>query len=490
MSAVARPATDLTLVGIGASAGGLDALLALFAQLPRTGRLGYVVAQHMASGDHTDLVLRLLQRASLLPVERAQDGQALGADRVYLVPAGHDAWVDGRHLRLEAPDPRHTSTPSVNRLLISLAAACGASAVGLLLSGAGHDGAAGCQAIRAAGGLTLAQDPAEALFDGMPRAAIDRGAIDQVLGVAQMAALLRGRFPACVPPAGAMEPARPPTLAESQAQEALHEVLRQVQAATGVDFSRYKEETLLRRLEQRKAELGLASIAAYRQWLRDHPQELQTLQNLFLVSVSSFFRDAEAFAALALALGPTLAGQPPGQAVRIWVPACAGGEEAYTLAILVHEWLQGQREPRPVAILATDLNPEALAVARRGIYRAGALQEVSPARRARYFIPHGADFAIHPDLQAWVQFEQGDVLTQPAPSGLDLVSCRNLLIYMRLDLQERLLQVFRDSLRPQGLLFMGLSESLGPAGSAWFRVLDYFHRVYVRKPDPARPYAP
>jgi len=478
------------IVGVGASAGGLEAMLTLFAHTRPTGRIAYVVAQHMAKDGHDALVTRLIGRESALPVVLAEEGARLRADTVYVIPSGSDGEVQGEVLRLRAPQVGHVSTPSVNVLFVSIAAS-GGKAIGIVLSGTGADGVVGCRAIKAGGGMTFAQDPTQAKFDGMPQAAIDAKAIDSVLPVERIGTTLAALFPGGVPAAdrvprhdaqpGALDPAAilgaDATPIPMAARGELEGLLRQVQQATGIDFSSYKEDTLLRRLEKRKASLGVASAAAYQELIRRQPEELKALQHLFLVSVSSFFRDRASFDVLKMSLAKLVAGKPADEPVRVWVPGCASGEEPVTLAILLRE-LSGAR---PIEIIGTDLNPEALAMCREGLYRQTAFKEMDAAVRDRYFTPKGHHYQVNPDLLFCIRYEQRDVLGGAPAQGLDLVSCRNLLIYMKSHLQDKLIKSFHQALRPQGLLFIGQSESLSFVGNSLFVHIDHYHRLFRRR---------
>ncbi len=483
----------MTLVaGIGASAGGLEAMLPMFASMQATGRIRYVVAQHMAKDGHDALVVRLIQRASALPVVLATDGVQMRTDTVYVIPSGKDGQVQHDVLHLGDPAPENISTPSVNVLLQSIAKNCRSGGIGIVLSGTGSDGATGCRAIKAAGGITFAQDPQEAKFDGMPQAAIDARAVDQVMPAEQIAAVLGSLFPGKPNPGwspviadAAAAPIWPhPHRSDAPVQDPEHQelqgLLRQVHEATGIDFSSYKEDTLLRRLEKRKVVQGATSPQAYQAFIRRNPSELHALQQLFLVSVSSFFRDRASFAALQVLLKDLLKRKPAGEPVQVWVPGCASGEEAYTLAILLREMLNDDRLQRGISITATDLNPQALETARAGRYLASAFKEMDSALQARYFSSKGVDFEVSTDLRSLVHFEQRDVLSGPPDLALDLVSCRNLLIYMKSPLQDRLIKGFHQALRPGALLFIGPSESLSPIGNTMFSPIDHYHRLFRR----------
>jgi len=480
----------LHVVGIGASAGGLEAMLPMFAQIRPNGRLAYVVAQHMAKDGHDELVVRLMNRESTLPVVLGRQGDSLQADTVYVIPSGKDGTVKGGTLTLQEPAPAHLSTPSVNTLFASIAESSRANGIGIVLSGTGSDGVAGCRALKAQGGLTVAQDPAEAKFNGMPSAAIEARLVDRVLSVEAIAGLIAERFPGTtVPPPArtAVLPAPTPgsgIALSSAEQRELEQLLKLVHQATGIDFSSYKEDTLLRRIDKRKSTLGIASTGEYLAVARKQPEELKTLQHLFLVSVSSFYRDRDSFRELERALAGLLADKPAGEPVCIWVAGCASGEEPYTLAMMLSELLGGLKQQHPVRIVGTDLNPEALELARAGNYRLTACKEMEDRVRERYLIPHGQHVEVSPALREMVEFEQRDVLTG-APAALagrlDLVSCRNLLIYLKSHLQDQLITSFHRALAPQGLLFIGQSESLGLVGNSLFASIDHYHRLFRRR---------
>lgn len=478
----AQPAL-LDIAGVGASAGGLEAMLPMFAKMQRTGRLAYVVAQHMAKDGHDELVVRLMNRESALPVVLADEEETtLAADTIYVIPSGRDGVIRRGRLALQPPAPTHISTPSVNVLFHSIAEESRSGGIGIVLSGTGYDGTAGCRAIKAKGGLTIAQLPAEAKFDGMPSAAIDAKAIDEILPVAAIGERLASRYPSVLsrsgkPLAGAVSPA--PTFTEpvSQPPGELGQLLKLIHQATGMDFSSYKEDTLLRRLDKRLSTLGLATLEEYLALLRKRPEELRTIQHLFLVSVSSFFRDADSFAVLKMSLARLVAGKPAGEPIRVWVPGCASGEEPFTLAIL----LKDLTDRHPVEITGTDLNPEALAIARAAVYRQTAFKEMPAVMRERYTVQKGQHAEVVPDIKACVRFEQRDVLGGAPSAALDLVSCRNLLIYMKSDLQDQLVTAFHRALKPQGLLFIGPSESLSFVGNSLFVPIDHYHRLFRRR---------
>lgn len=491
--------SDLHIAGVGASAGGLEAMLPMFAHMRPTGRIAYVVAQHMAKDGHDELVTRLIGRESALPVVLAHEGEQLRADTVYVIPSGKDGAVKGTSLSILPPDAANLSTPSVNTLFASIAEAVGNRAIGIVLSGTGSDGVAGCRALKARGGLTIAQDPLEAKFDGMPDAVIAAKLVDQVLSAGRIGPVLAELYPGA-PSLSFMAPSRGPgtlamALAESSADYAdpyvvdpnyreLAQLLPQILKATSIDFSSYKEETLLRRLEKRKATLGVSTADEYQAVIRRDPQELHALQHLFLVSLSSFFRDRASFAELERALAGALADKPLGDPVRVWVPACASGEEPYTLAIMLSELLKRAGKTAAhhrVEIVATDLNPDALGIARAGVYRQTAFKEMDERLIGAYFVPQGQHYALKDEIKACVRFEQRDVLSGPPTGRFDLVSCRNLLIYLKSPLQDQLIKSFHQALGSKGLLFIGQSESLTFVGNSLFAPVDHYHRLFRRR---------
>ncbi len=456
------------VAGIGASAGGLEALRELLAYLPPTGQVAYVIAQHMGAPEQAELLGRLLERGARLPVVLASTGDALQADRIYLLPAGGDFVVQAGRLHGVPPAPESLSRPSVSRLFESMARAYGPRAIGMIVSGTGSDGVAGCRAIREAGGLTIAQEPGTARFPAMPRAAQEAGVVDEVLSPRQMAERLAG-----FGPLKALSDTPP------EPTDQLDRILQRIRQKTGLDFTGYKEETLLRRLNTRLAALKQSSLQAYLHCLDRDSREAEVIAGQFLISRSSFFRDRDCFAALEKLLGQRLAERPAEQPFRVWVPGCATGEECYTLAILA--WRILRDTGQGVQILGTDLNAEALEQAREAVYPASSLEETEPELRDSCFTRSGSNFQVLPAVKALCQFRRHDVVHEQAPQDLELISCRNLLIYLKSELQQQLLIRFHGALRREGLLFLGLSETVTVAAGALFRPLDAAHKIYQRR---------
>jgi len=444
----------------------MQACLEFLSQLPKQGRLACILANHQGIDGQSELLARQLARQSLMEVCIAHSGQVIQADKVYLVPSGQDGTVEGHRIILKEPAGDSPSTPSVTRLFCSIAAEFGRHAIGIILSGAGSDGVAGCRAIQAHGGLTLAQDPTSARFNGMPGAAIRAGLIHHVLSPEQIA---RQVADTVCPPAAPVQ------------NGGLPEILDTVHRITGIDFKGYKPETLLRRIHTRMSAIKCPSLELYANKLARDPAEARTLQAHFLVSLSSFLRDRESFRALQECLRQSLANRPFGAPVRIWTPGCAGGEETYSMGMLLCEIFGPQLNPTGVWIQGTDLNQEALAIASRAIYPAGSLKEVDLAWVDRYFERTGQKYQVREGLRSMCRFTSQDILTGVAPSNLDLISCRNLLIYLDSEVQGQLMRKFHQALGPQGLLFIGPAETLGLVGNSLFRPVDAHHRIYRRR---------
>ncbi|HQN01735.1 MAG TPA: CheR family methyltransferase [Candidatus Hydrogenedentes bacterium] len=471
---------SLHIVGVGASAGGLEAMGELFSRLLPSGRVAYVIAQHMAKGGHSELVARMLIRQSPLSIVVATGGDLLEQDKVYLIPSGSDGEVKNGRIYLLPPSPEHLSTPSVNFLFASIAKDYGKKSIGIILSGAGSDGAAGCRVIKACGGRTFVQKPQSAQYSGMPLAAVKAGAADVEMDIADIARQLTGMFP----PSPSVQTAAGPTAASvpsAPVNPYLTTLLQRVFEATGVDFTSYKEETLQRRLERRLAVLKIESVEQYLLYTQQNPLELNILQHLFLVSLSSFFRDSGAFAIVRQHLAELVRQKKQGDTIRIWVPGCASGEECYTFAIILAEILGENFMSFNINILGYDLSPEALAVAREAVYPQTAFKETDSKILKSYFEHKGRHYHVSSSIRSVCEFIKQDVASAKAPENMDVISCRNLLIYMKSNLQDQLFKKFHQALVAQGLLFIGQSENIGLAGNTLFTAIDHYHRLYRRR---------
>ena len=471
----ARPLNHV--VGIGASAGGLEALKVLLGQLKLQGLMTYVVAQHLAP-DHPSLIVELLQRVTRLQVVTAVDGDLLRPGVVAVAPSNRDVAVRGDRLVVSDPPPRFGPSPSIDRLFESIAREWRQQGVAVVLSGTGSDGARGLAQVRAAGGLTFAQLPETARFDAMPQAAISLGGAENILETGAIGLKLNSvaENTLSLDSAGGQE----------MQSQTISAVLGHLKKGTGVDFSQYKESTLRRQLQRRMAIRQVADLEAYVRLLRDDAEEAPALLHNLLVNVTAFFRDPEAFDVLAHLLKDYGAPLAPQAKFRVWVPGCATGKEVYTLAMVISQVLG---HPAALAdrlkIFGTDLDEEALAVARRGVFPLPEAQAIPADLRCRFLDEDADQFTIKDQLRDCVVFARHNVSEDPPFPRLDLISCRNTLIYFTPPLQERVISLFRFGLLPGGLLFLGESESLGH-GHQGFAVANATHRIYRRSGEMAR----
>jgi two-component system CheB/CheR fusion protein len=468
--------TTLTrVVGLGASAGGLAALEQFIANVPLASGLAYVVVQHL-DPTHKAMLTELLQRATVMPVREATALMRVEPDVVYVIPPSTELTVVGGRLHLAEPaQPRGRRLP-IDVLFCSLARDQGERAIGVVLSGMGSDGTIGLQAIKVQGGLTLAQEPASAQFDSMPKSAIDAGACDIVAPAAEL--------PRRIVLVAANEPAaasRPPDTAEDS-EQSLNAILGLLRERSKHDLTLYKISTVKRRIERRVGVHGLDAFAGYERFVRENPQELDLLFKELLIGVTSFFRDPQVWRELQdTVLSALMARRTPGTPMRAWVVGCSTGEEAYSLAMVFREVADTQPTPDAWAlqIFATDLSADAIAVARRGQFSAKIAADVAPKRLSRFFDEDGEGFVIGKEIRQTILFAQQDVILDPPFTRLDILCCRNLMIYFNAALQQRLLPLFHYVLRPGGVLVLGGSETVGRSSSL-FTPLDSKSRVYLR----------
>lgn len=465
------------IVGIGASAGGLEAFTQLLGALPVDTGLAFVLVQHLAP-QHESMLATLLSHATTMPVHEAGDGLRIAPNHIYVIPPNTNlAVLRGRISLRPRTEVRGQHLP-VDFFFRSLAADRKGRAIGVILSGTASDGTEGLRAIKAEGGLTFAQDEKSAKYDGMPHSAIAAGVVDTVLppeGIARALARL-GRNPdRTLPAAKADDP-----LPESDGE--MSEIFILLRSATGVDFSVYKPPTLKRRIARRLALHKLETLAHYVRFLRETPQEVEALHEDLLINVTSFFREPKAFEVLARKIFPRLLKDRPAQTpIRVWVPGCSTGEEAYSLAIALIEFLGPKSARVPVQIFATDVSERAIGKARAGSYPAGIAADVSAARLRRFFGRHAGGYQISKAVRNLCVFARQDVTKDPPFSRLDLISCRNLLIYLGPDVQKRIISTFHYALKPGGLLLLGGSETIGGFAEL-FALADGGHKLYARKP--------
>ena len=442
------------IVGLGASAGGLDAFKAFLTAMPSDTGMAFVLVQHL-DPIHVSLMAGLLAGHTAMPVTQAAEGASIEPNRVYLIPPGVSLAVAGGKLHLSELTERHGARTAFDVFLRSLAEDCGERAIGVVLSGTGSDGSAGVKAVKSKGGFVIVQEPSEAAFDGMPKSAIQTGQADCILPVAQIPAALIKRM-TCFHPADAKP------YANDGPEEPLLEVLSLVRTKTGHDFSLYKTGTLTRRIERRMAMAGITKTARYLEKLNSEQTELESLAHDLLINVTEFFRDAAAFDVLAESVIPEMvASQPPDKPLRIWSPGCSTGEEAYGLAILFLEAIAASKRALKLQVFASDVDPHSIAFARAGVYGPETESQVSPDRLSRFFVHEGGSFRVVRDLRDAVVFTVQDLLADPPFSRLDLISCRNVLIYLQPSAQEQILSLFHFALRAGGVLFLGRSETVG-----------------------------
>jgi two-component system CheB/CheR fusion protein len=465
------------IVGIGASAGGLEAFEQFFKQVKPDSGLAYVLIQHLDPSQPSMLV-DILQRCTSLPVVEAKDQMAVEPDHVYVIPPNRGMQVFHGLLQLSSPVEARGLRMPIDAFFRSLAEDQGDAAVGIILSGTGTDGTLGLRALFGAGSLCLVQDPSTARHDGMPRSAIDAGYANQVLAPQAMPELLRRG----VKPSQVRQPMITRT---SAAVGALNRILMQLRTGTGHDFSQYKTSTIGRRIERRMTMHAIEDPEVYARFIKDHPGELQALFRELLINVTSFFRDPEAFDALnEQVLRRLVHSKDENDTIRIWVAACATGEEAYSIAIMLRELMDAAHKQIKVQLYSTDLDDDAIATARAGLYPPNIEQDVKPERLSRFFVKEESGYRVRKHIRDMVIFAVQSVVKDPPFTRLDLLTCRNLLIYLEAPLQDRLITTFHYALKPDGVLFLSPSESIG-GHTELFESIDRKWKLYRQIPSAA-----
>lgn len=476
---------DFPVVGLGASAGGTEALLSFFQQMPADNGMAFVVVLHLAPEQSSHLV-SILQGATSMPVRQVTGPTPIEKNHVYVIaPSMGLQMVDG-YLRV-THEPRRTGPAvAIDLFFRTLAEAHRERATSIVLSGVGSDGSLGVARVKELGGVTFAQSPDDAKFDGMPNSAIATGKVDIVLPVAEIPQrLLELRDNARVIHLGAaeredhQEAGEAPLPHRPDSERALQEIMVMLRTRTSHDFRRYKRATVLRRLERRLQVNGIQDLPAYREFLQLHPEETQPLLEDMLISVTHFFRDTEAYEALQREVMPALfAGRgDDSERVRVWTAGAATGEEAYSVAMLLEEAAAAGGGQIPYQLFATDIDERAIAMARAGVYPDTIVTDVSAERLRQFFTKEQSAFRIKKKLREHILFALHNVLSDPPFSRLDMICCRNLMIYLDRDAQAEVLRTFHFSLRPGGYLFLGSSESADIAGKL-FTVVDKKHRIY------------
>ncbi len=468
-----RGPNDFPIVGIGASAGGLEACRKLVRALPARTGMAFILVQHL-DPTHESMMVELLAGETSMPVQQATDGMSIERDHLYIIPPGTYLSVGNGALHLSVPQARHGARLPFDFLLYSLAEEYRERAVCVILSGTGADGSHGLKAVKEKHGLVIAQDPCEAGYVGMPKSAIATGAVDHVLTVGKIPGALV-QYERRMALTGAQFGASP-----DRAPDWLPEIIELLRTKTPHDFTLYKGGTLRRRVERRVGMAGIDTdhMDRYLEMLRSDSGELDLLAKDLLINVTGFFRDRHVFDFLSEKIIPELVrDQTPDQPLRIWIAGCRTGEETYSIAMLFIEAIEAAKRSVKLQVFASDVDPDAVASAREGLYPETIEAEVPPQRLARFFTKEDRGYRVLPDLRATVVFTVQDVLADPPFSRIDLVSCRNLLIYLGPEAQARVISLFNFALREGGILLLGTAETAGNIDGR-FEVISKPERVY------------
>jgi two-component system CheB/CheR fusion protein len=481
-SSVSPASAAFPIVGIGASAGGLEALEQFLGHVPAGSGMAFVIVQHL-DPTRKGIMSELLQRATRMKVVQVRDRTPVRPDCVYVIPPNKDMSILHGVLHLLKPAATRGLRLPIDFFLRSLAQDRQEHSVGVILSGMGSDGTLGLRAIKEKAGVVLVQEPATAKFDSMPRSAIDAGLADIVAAADELPEKILAylqRTPLI---------ARTETALEVKTQSALEKVVLLLRTHTGNDFSFYKRNTLYRRIERRMGIHQIGKMAGYVRYLQENTQELDLLFKELLIGVTNFFRDPAAWAQLCeQAIPALLASRAPGQAVRAWVPGCSTGEEAYSLAIVLKEAVE-EIKPRgkfTIQIFATDLDRDAIDKARTGIFPANIAADVSEERLKRFFTKEERGYRVRKEIREMVIFAPQNLIMDPPFTKLDILSCRNLLIYLTPEVQKKLIPLFHYSLTPGGILFQGSAETIGDFAGL-FNPLDGKSRIFRRTESVLRP---
>ncbi len=462
------------IIGIGASAGGLEAFELFFNTIPADCGMAFVLVPHLDPG-HASMLSDILQRNTTMPVHEAQDQITIQPNHVYIIPPNKDMAIFHGALHLSVPDTARGLRLPIDSFFRSLAEDQGDRAICVILSGSGSDGTLGLRAIHGAGGVSFVQEPTTAKYDGMPTSAVQSGFATYVLPVDKMTEQLV-TYVKTISDTGL-----PPTLPVPATLSAMRRIMMLLRSKTGNDFSLYKQSTINRRIERRLAVHNLTNMDAYARYLQENPAEVQILFKELLINVTSFFRDAEAFASLSKEVLPKMfENKPENYIFRVWVPGCASGEEAYSLAMLFREYMVEIKQDFKLQIYATDIDDDAIATARAGIYKENISIDVSPDRLRRFFAKEDTGFRIKKEIREIVIFAIQNVIKDPPFTKMDLISCRNLMIYLDTELQDRVIPTFHYAIRPGGVLFLSPSEGIGNFTDL-FAPLDKKWKIYTTK---------
>jgi two-component system CheB/CheR fusion protein len=462
------------IVGIGASAGGLEAFEKFFTHVPRDSGIAFVIVQHL-DPTHDSMLVDIVRRYTRMEVLQVEDGMQVQPNTIYIIPPNRDMSLMHRTLYLTQPEAARGLRLPIDFFFRSLADELHERAICIILSGTGTDGTLGMRAIKGEGGMAMVQTPSSAKYDGMPQNAIATGMVDYTLPPddmpGQLIKYVRQEF---VPGKRRAEP----RLATSS--DALQKVFLALRTQTGHDFSQYKPSTIMRRIERRMTVNQIGQVDEYVRYLRHNAVEVDTLFREMLIGVTSFFRDTDAFESLTHKVVPLLfEDRLPRQPVRVWVPGCSTGEEAYSLAIVLKEYMHQNDHDHEIQVFATDIDNHAIEKARTGIYPDSIAADVSPERLSQFFTREGNTFHVVQYIREMVIFAVQNVIKDPPFSSIDLISCRNLLIYLSSDLQKRILPLFHYALKPGGFLFLGTSETPGES-SHLFAAIDRKWSLFQR----------
>ncbi len=459
------------IVAVGASAGGLEACKRLLDALPSANGMAFLIVQHLEPS-HENLLVDLLSARTSMKVLQAAEGMEIEQERVYIIPPGVYLSVDEEGLlRLSKPPGMRRARLPFDYLLNSLAKIFSSRLVCVVMSGTGADGSSGLKAVKASGGLVLAQEPSEADYDGMPRAAIATGDVDAILPAAKIAQMLAVRAEA-----GVSRPSNRNAASSPESGDWVADLVALLRKKTARDFTHYKRGTLQRHFERRMAMATVKTPEALLERLRSDDVELDRLSNELLINVTSFFRDTSVFEHLATEVIPELIRHHPSdRPIRAWVAGCSSGEEAYSLAMLILECIKASGCEIKLQLFASDADAEAVTTAREGLYPSSIESEVSPKRLEQFFTREDHFYRTSPELRASIVFSVQDVLSDPPFSKLDFISCRNLLIYLLPEAQSRVISLFNFALQPGGLLLVGHSETVSIASGAFSLVSKTSH---------------
>ena len=471
---------EFLVVGLGASAGGIQALKVFFNNVPKDSGIAYVVILHM-SPEHESRLAEVLQATSLIPVTQVRERVRVIPNHVYVIPPNQNLAMADGHLTLTDMIAVEERRSPVDLFFRTLAETNDSRAVSVILSGTGSNGSIGLKRIKEYGGVAFAQDPNEAQYTDMPRNAIATGLVDYVLPVAD----IPGKILSYKQHRGTIQIPQAREIPATD-EQALRDIFTQLRMRTGHDFSNYKRATMLRRIERRLGIKELSGLTAYAHYIRENRNEAQALMKDLLISVTNFFRDSDSIEALAKVVMPAIHSKKGEEdQIRGWVAGCATGEEAYSLAILLTESLNAATRTPQIQLFATDLDAEAIAVAREGYYTEAEVADVSPQRLRRFFMKEKEGYRVRRELRETILFAVHNVIKDPPFSHLDLISCRNLLIYLNKTAQTRVLEVMHFALNPASYLFLGASESI--EGSIdLFSTVDKDHHIYQSRPVPTR----